>query len=63
MGGSSGGGGAVSEGSDPHGMAQTPLDLFILNVINTIKNLTNNTQNPDLYKWRMITFVKTDRNG
>ena len=26
------------------------------------KNLKN-TKNPDLYKWRPVTFVKTDKNG
>jgi len=27
------------------------------------KNLKNNTQKTDLFKWRPVTFVKTDRNG
>jgi len=33
------------------------------NMINTIKSKKTTQKKPDLYKWRPVTFVKTDRNG
>ena len=60
MGGSSVGGGPRGSDRPPPSpeMAQTPLEKND----RYYKNNTNKTA-PHLYKWRLVTFVKTERNG